>query len=62
MSAGLAGSPDGEGLVLLRADVELVDEAGDDVGLFEVEVIVWAENLDIFLRIVAGAYNSRLWG
>jgi hypothetical protein len=42
--------------------VELVDEAGDDVGLFEVEVIVWAENLDDVLRIVAGAYNSHLWG
>jgi len=45
LSAGFAGSPDGEGLVLLSTDVELVHKTGDDVRLFEVEVIVWAENV-----------------
>lgn len=45
LSSSFASSPDGEGLVLLGADVELVDEAGDDVGLFEVEVVVRTEDV-----------------
>ena len=45
LSSSFSSSPDGEGLVLLGADVELVDETGDDVGLFEVEVVVRTEDV-----------------
>lgn len=45
LTTSLTSSPNGEWFVLGGASVELVDQAGDDVGLFKVEVVVWTENV-----------------
>jgi len=45
LSSGFTRSPDGEWLVFSLADMQFMDQTGNDVGFFKVEVIVWTEDV-----------------